>query len=162
MKSLKFLGVLMITFITVIGCSSSTTTSITDMNDYDKKSLLFMLEEEKMARDVYEKLYAKWEINQFYNIKQSEQTHMDRVETLLKRYNLPYSILERGKFQNVELQKMYNDLIAKGLQSPQMALQAGAAIEDVDIYDLQRLRKETKNMGIINAYNFLECAVVSH
>ena len=58
-----------------------------------------MLEEERLARDVYDYLFAKWGLRQFENISTSEQSHMDAVENLLKQYDLPYSILEAGTFQ---------------------------------------------------------------
>ncbi len=41
-----------------------------------KASLIFMVEEEKLARDVYSTLYAKTGLNQFKNINKAEQTHM--------------------------------------------------------------------------------------
>lgn len=51
----------------------------------DAYALLFMFEEEKLARDTYEYLDKTWGLNQFANIKNSEQTHMDAIENLLKQ-----------------------------------------------------------------------------
>ncbi len=71
------------TFIT--SCSDNDTNETNDitvvepLNDSDKEALLFMLEEEKLARDTYEFLDNQWGINQFANIKKSEQSHMDAV-----------------------------------------------------------------------------------
>jgi len=39
------------------------------LTEADKKALLFMLEEEKLARDTYDYLDNLWSINQFANIK---------------------------------------------------------------------------------------------
>lgn len=47
-----------------------------------------MREEEKLARDVYLELYETWDLPVFYNIAQSEQTHMGAVKTLIEKYNL--------------------------------------------------------------------------
>ena len=44
----------------------------------------------------------------------------------------------------------------------EFGLKAGATIEDVDIYDLQRLTKETQNQDIADVYKFLECASRNH
>ena len=59
----------------------------------DESALLFMLEEEKLARDTYTYLYGMWPINQFANIKNSEQTHMNAVERLLISNNISYSTI---------------------------------------------------------------------
>ncbi len=45
----------------------------------DTAGLLYMREEEKLARDVYDYLYEKWNAIIFDNISNSEQIHMDRV-----------------------------------------------------------------------------------
>ena len=49
------------------------------LNQAELASLAFMREEEKLARDVYTNLYAKWGVSIFNNISKSEQTHMDAV-----------------------------------------------------------------------------------
>jgi hypothetical protein len=87
---------------------------------------------------------------------------MQKVQELLDQNKIPYEILPEGKFKNQNLQKLYNDLTAKGKVSEIEALKAGATIEDVDIYDLQRLTKETQNQDIANVYKFLECASRNH
>ena len=79
-----------------------------------------------------------------------------------KKNKIGKSILPEGKFKNQNLQKLYNELTAKGKVSEIEALKAGATIEDVDIYDLQRLTKETQNQDIANVYKFLECASRNH
>ena len=131
-------------------------------SEKENASLLYMLEEERLARDVYTHLYEKWETKQFGNIKESEQTHVEKVQELLDKNKIPYQVLPQGKFNNQELQKLYNDLISKGNISEIEALKVGATIEDVDIFDLQRLKKETDNQDIISVYNFLECASRNH
>ena len=131
-------------------------------NEKENASLLYMLEEEKLARDVYTNLYEKWETRQFGNIKESEKVHLEKVQNLLDANKIDYQILPQGKFKNQELQKLYNDLISQGNISEIEALKAGATIEDVDIFDLQRLKKETDNQDIILVYNFLECASRNH
>lgn len=125
-------------------------------------SLLFMLEEEKMAFDVYTLMDEKWGTMQFDHIKNSEVMHMNAVKDILDQNSVKYNLLKKGKFNDKNLQKLYDALIAQGNISEVEALKAGAKIEDVDIYDLIRLKKETKNEEIINAYNFLECGSRNH
>jgi hypothetical protein len=52
---------------------------IASLSAEEINSLNFMREEEKLARDVYNGLARKWEVNIFTNIATSEQTHMDAV-----------------------------------------------------------------------------------
>ena len=120
--------------------------------------LLLMREEEKLARDVYTTLYEKWNLRAFESIGQgSETTHMDAMKTLLDRYGLEDPVGEDipGVFQNEELQKVYDELVEKGSQSIEDAVLVGAYIEDLDIYDLQRLIEETDNDDIKIVYQNL-------
>ncbi|NPA47747.1 MAG: DUF2202 domain-containing protein, partial [Thermococci archaeon] len=48
----------------------------------EKDGLLYMVEEEKLAHDVYTKLYEKWHLQIFDNIAKSESTHVNAVRTL--------------------------------------------------------------------------------
>ena len=65
-------------------------------------ALLFMREEEKLARDVYTKLYATWNITTFQNIAASEQMHMDELALLLTRYNLTDPAQAPGVFTDAK------------------------------------------------------------
>ena len=64
------------------------------LSQEEKDGLLFMLEEEKLARDTYVYLYNLWGINQFNNIKNSEQSHMDAIVTILEQNNIDYILQE--------------------------------------------------------------------
>lgn len=103
-------------------------------------ALVFMREEEKLARDVYEYLGNRWGLKIFSNIAASEQTHMDSVALLLERYDIadPAAGTNRGQFMNGDLQQLYNELTSQGNASLVAALIVGATIEDLDIYDLQQ------------------------
>lgn len=111
------------------------------LSDAEISGLLFMREEEKLARDVYLTLYDEWALRPFTNISKSEQVHMDAILNLLNRYGLedPAEGNDIGEFTNEELQKLYNELIERGLQSKVEALKVGALIEEVDIEDIQRM-----------------------
>jgi hypothetical protein len=119
--------------------------------------LLYMREEEKLARDVYTELYAKWNLRPFSNITRSEQMHMNAILSLLNRYSLqdPVDVNGAGVFKNEELQNLYNALIMEGNKSVVNALNVGATIEEVDIVDLQKHLRETDNQDITFVYDNL-------
>lgn len=126
------------------------------LSEADADGILFMREEEKLARDVYLTLYDAWGLRVFQNISRSEQTHMDAVATLIDRYGLtdPASS-EIGVFTNPDLQQLYDDLVAQGSQSLEDALLVGTAIEEIDILDLQERLDQTDQADIQIVYNSL-------
>jgi hypothetical protein len=132
------------------------------LTDSDKEALLFMLEEEKLARDTYIYLNDLWSVNQFANIKNSEQTHMDAVENLLIQNNIAYSILPIGEFADQNLQNFYNQFVADGAISLSNALQIGATIEDLDIVDLEDYMDLTTNTDLISVFEGLQCGSRNH
>ena len=106
-----------------------------------KNDLVHLREEEKLARDVYLYLYTQWDQWIFSNIAKSEQQHMDAVKDLLDRYDIedPVDIDIQGHFEDQELQDLYDDLIAAGMESMEAALHVGATIEDLDIFDIYEM-----------------------
>jgi len=126
--------------------------------------LLFMREEEKLARDSYLTLYNKWHLPIFSRIASSEVMHMTRVKDLLDRYGLPDPAAGRavGEFTNPILQQLYNDLMEQGSQSSTEALKVGVTIEEVDIRDLKNYIAATQKTDIIQVYNNLLNASYNH
>lgn len=114
--------------------------------------LLFMIEEEKLAGDVYSALDEKWDMRVFENIGRAELTHQAAVKRLLDRYSLPDPRMGEGEFANETLQDLYNDLLAQGSVSVGDALMAGAAIEEIDILDLEEYMAQTDKEDILLVY----------
>lgn len=128
----------------------------------DKDALLFMLEEEKLARDTYDYLDNLWSINQFANIKNSEQSHMNAVADLLTQSNVTYEILPYGEFISTEIQNLYDQFVDYGSFSMNNALAIGATIEDLDIRDLQDFIDVTSNVALISVFENLQCGSRNH
>jgi len=110
-----------------------------NLTQEQKDGLVFMYQEEKVARDVYNNLYEKWNIKVFSNIAKAEQSHMDAVKSILERYNLDIPNDEVGVFELEELQKLYDDLVAMGSVSSSEAIKVGVLVEETDIKDLEEL-----------------------
>ena len=133
-----------------------------ELSSDEAAALLFMREEEKLARDVYTALYATWKLPTFQNIASSEQTHMDQIGLLLTRYNLPDPAKTAGVFTDANLQALYTKLVAQGNLSIADALKVGGAIEEIDIKDLQTRLAQTDNADIQQVYNSLMSASYNH
>lgn len=134
----------------------------TDLTDDEVAGLLQMREEEKLARDVYDAMAVKWDLQIFDNISNSEQTHMDAVLALLDRHDLadPAAGMAAGEFTNPDLQALYDNLIAQGSTSATDALEVGVAIEELDIADLQSLQTDTADIALV--YDHLETGSEHH
>ncbi|MBT8440553.1 MAG: DUF2202 domain-containing protein [Gammaproteobacteria bacterium] len=132
------------------GSTSVDETTLTDVLDdlpleqpdvAETAGLLFMREEEKLAHDVYIKMFAEWNTKVFESISNSEQTHTDAILTLLERYSIddPVGSNGEGTFVDQYLQNLYDTLVAQGQASLIDALYVGAEIEELDLIDIQDL-----------------------
>jgi len=145
-------------------CSSCITRAKQDVSEAEKSALIYMREEEKLARDVYLTLFEKWNFVIFKNIANSEDRHSNAVKQLLDKYEIadPVQNDEVGTFKNVELKQLYDNLIAKGETSLLDAFVIGATIEDVDIFDLNERIAETDNNDIKCVYDNLKRGSEKH
>jgi hypothetical protein len=135
------------------GGSSITAIPAGSLNATEAADILYIREEEKLARDSYTYFYGLLGAQIFSNIAESEQTHMDAVATLIDRYGLedPASPTA-GAFTNATLQAMYDQLTAEGSASETAALAVAARIEETDIVDLQTATARTDNADVRQVY----------
>jgi hypothetical protein len=138
----------------------------TSLSQLENDAILFMREEEKLARDIYDSMYVKWGGNPFGNIRYSEQVHMDKMKTLINTYKLQDPVVVtndiHGKFANPTLQQYYNELAVAGSQSLTAALKAGAKIEELDITDLEERIKQSQRQDVISSFELLKMASHNH
>ncbi|PHN97315.1 hypothetical protein CSC81_09540 [Tenacibaculum discolor] len=164
MKTLNTIGLLFLLLFSSISssCQNTNNTDLT-LSQQEKNEMLFMLEEEKLAFDIYNFLNEKWNLRVFGNISQSEERHMNAMKGLLQYNNIAFTLnKERGVFKNSELQKLYDELISKGQKSKLDALEVGKLIEEKDIEDLQLAIKNTYDEYSINVYTNLLNASYNH
>jgi len=121
--------------------SDSTIARTLDFNE--ETHLEFMCQEEKLARDVYITLGAKYpEYSVFGNIDNSEQRHVDSATAMFMKYGFPnpstndnvgvFTSETYGEYFTVN----YNELVERGLISELEALYVGAFIEELDMRDI--------------------------
>jgi hypothetical protein len=102
-----------------------------------ESQLRYLIEEEKLAHDVYVALGNLWGARVFENIAASERTHEDAVADLLPVYGVEDPRApEPGVFTDPGLQALYDDLVEAGSHSREDAIQVGITIEQTDIADL--------------------------
>ncbi len=139
------------------GATVATPAPAAPITDEEAAGIVFMREEEKLARDVYLTLGDLWGLPIFDNIAASESTHMAAILGLIETYGLedPVDVNNIGTFENAELQHLYDDLIAMGSQSVEAALEVGAIIEEVDIVDIEEYLAGTDAADITRVYENL-------
>ena len=127
-------------------------------------TLLFIREEEKLARDVYLAMADRWGLDVFENIAASEQRHMDAVLGLLDARDLedPVGSNPAGVFRDEALQSLYDELVYRGLASAGEALLVGADIEDLDIRDLRSAIAATEDSEVRRVLGNLEQGSLNH
>lgn len=98
-----------------------------------------LAQEEKLAHDLYVSFGALFDDQRFDNISAAESQHLSAVRSMLTGYDVvdPTVGMAEGEFSSTKWQDRYDQLLAKGSESLAMALDVGAAVERMDIADLQ-------------------------
>ena len=134
------------------------------IDDVERADLVFMIEEEKLARDVYRALDDLWGLRAFRNIAGAEQSHMNAVATLLDKYDIENPVVgaPRGAFDDPALQQLHDELLEQGSASLIDALIVGATIEDLDIQDLEVRLERTDNEDVRTVFQNLQKGSRNH
>ncbi|MDG6773834.1 DUF2202 domain-containing protein [Thiomicrorhabdus sp. ZW0627] len=124
----------------------------------EEQGLIFMREEEKLARDVYLTLYDAWGLSVFKNVAESEQKHTDTIALLIEKYQLADPVIDDtvGVFTDYHFTETYEALVEMGSASLEGALQVGNMIEELDIKDIaEAIAKVDGNDDIVAVYEEL-------
>ena len=162
-----------------------TTESPSVLSEALSNTLSYMGNEERLAYDVYNKLYAEWGIKQFTNIaNNSEIKHIQAVQSLIQKYKLNDAVhftnvdlpalgyintsvtqMQSGTYDISKIQKLYDDLVAQGSTSEIEALKVGCTVEVVDVDDLDvyiKIAQESNVSDIEETFNFLRDGSYNH
>jgi hypothetical protein len=149
--------------LSILFSNCSNDEDLAPLSEVEKKDLLFLREEEKLARDIYVYAFNKYQNNVFNSISQSEQKHMDNVLSLLNQYAIPDpASTQMGIFNNADLQSLYNQLKSQVDISASESLKVGATIEELDINDIDDFIANTSNSKLLNVYDKLNCGSKNH
>lgn len=125
------------------------------VDENEIQHLIFMREEEKLARDVYITLGMMYpNLKVFGNISASEERHTCSVCDKLNQYDIEDPVVNdnvgvfSGKEYGSYFTEKYQQLVARGEVSELEALYVGGFIEELDMMDIQQCPKvivETDN-----------------
>ena len=160
----KIISVMVIAGITVLGSGLPAYSAVPYTSAALQSRLKYMVEEEKLARDVYTVLAKTAAYPKFKNIANAEQFHLDQMSMVLKDYGIWNPTLKRGPgvFYNKELTALYKTLITKGQLSALDAIEVGIIIEEKDIADLTAMEKLITQEDIQFVVNYLLAGSRNH
>ncbi len=148
-------------------------------------TLSFMGNEERLAYDVYNKLYGEYGTKQFNNIAtKSEYKHITAGQGLVQKYLLNDNVnftnvdapslgymntaiedMKAGIYDISEIQALYDALVSKGSTSEIEALKVGCMVEVVDVDDLDKdiiLAQNENATDVVTVFNFLRDGSYNH
>lgn len=140
------------------------TTSTVVLSAAEAAGLQAMVEEEKIALDLYTAFGAQYPSAVFDNIAASEASHVAAVRTLLDRYGVvdPTAGLPAGTFATGAAQALYDQLLAAGLRDELAALRVGVTVELDDIAKLDASTDQAAQADIQRVYANLRTASNQH
>ncbi len=131
----------------------------TTLDAAEETHLIFMREEEKLARDVYLTFAGMYPDQPVFNTiaTTSEQTHTDTIRDKLAQFNIPDPNPETnnlpdsigvftGELYGDYFTEKFNELVEYGSQSELHALYVGALIEELDMHDIVECPKVIVSM----------------
>lgn len=160
----KIISIFALVGITVLGMRLPAHSAVPYTSPELKMSLKYIVEEEKLARDVYTVLAKTAAYPKFRNIANAEQFHMDQMSMVLADYGIWNPTLNRkpGVFFNKELSALYKTLITKGQRSPLDAIEVGIIIEEKDIADLTAMESIVTQEDIKFVISYLKAGSINH
>ena len=165
MKSITITGIAVAILATSSFAAGRQSSTSTELTQEQKDTLLFIYQEEKVARDVYITLGNAY-ANQttFAMIQGSEQEHIDKAKGLCETYDVDISEVDEsaiGVFVVPVLQELYDTLVAQGYQSELSALMVGEYVELTDIEDLEHAEIGMPS-DVVNVYENLKAGSYNH
>lgn len=134
-------------------------------SDAELQELAWLLEEEKLAGDLYATFYAQTGATIFRNIARSEDRHFDALLRQAEKAGLETDDIvfrSDGDFVNDDLQALYDGLLVQGSASKRAALEVGVVIETTDIADLAAAAEAVAGTPLADVYVRLLDGSTSH
>lgn len=128
------------------------------LSDEAVASLRFMIQEEKLAGDLYEAFADQTGLRVFDRIATAEDRHMSALVNLAEKAGINVDdliALPTGAFADAELQTMYDSLLATGSVSTDAALAVGREVELADIADLAAALESYTEPALVGVYSKL-------
>jgi Uncharacterized protein conserved in archaea len=134
------------------------------LSEMEIADILFMREEEQVAHDLYIRWAGRYTLPIFSNIADSETMHIYEVQLLVDRYGLSSERIGNATagYSSPVIQSLYDTLGPQGDASLIAALEAGLAVEERDIADLDLAIASTSRPDILQVWSNLRQGSENH
>lgn len=136
------------------------------LSETEISSLIFMVQEEKVAEDFYLEMYKAHGLSFFRSISKSESKHKELLLQIMDNFGVASPLSgeysNAGKFKDKELQNLYADLLRKGSYSVLDGLIQSARFEEKDIQDLGRFMESSTNEYVVSTFGKLKKVSENH
>lgn len=134
------------------------------LSEMEIADILFMREEEELAHDLYIRWAGRYTLPIFSNIADSETMHIYEVQLLIDRYGLSSERIGNATagYSSPVIQSLYDTLGPQGDASLTAALEAGLAVEERDIADLDVAIANTSRPDILQVWSNLRQGSGNH
>lgn len=124
----------------------------------EREALSLVADGEKLSRELFNAFYAKWNEPVFSEAEKSGQNRLDLINVFMERFPAAGSagIYENGKFKSPDNQLLYDNLLVKGSRSCEEALEASMFTQELAIYDIRFLIRQTSNSALRLLYLNIE------
>lgn len=129
-----------------------------------KMDLIYLIEEEKVIRDLSYKFSQKYDEEIFTDVYKAENTHMKAVQRFIRNYKLddPTSKNGVGKFKNPQLQKIYDEKLKSGEKNKVEAYKSLLWMLEKNIDDVNINKENTDKDDILFVYKNLTRSSKNH
>jgi len=122
----------------------------------EQSDLQFMVEKEKLLKNVYQEMYDTYETHLFKTIIDCKEKHITLLSARLAKYGAenPAAYLGDGLFSNSSIQQIYDSFIAEGQIDLTNSIMYLKDMEENHIVDIENtLSKAEGNIDIVRVYN---------
>lgn len=127
--------------------------------------LKYMIEEEKLAGDLYDAFYDLYGAAIFTNIAASEDKHFDALIGQAEKIGVDvdeFVFAPEGTYADSDMQELYDTLLEIGSQSVEDAINVGIMIETKDMADIAVAADAVEGTPLANIYDNLLAGSANH
>lgn len=120
----------------------------TTLNSNEQGELLYLLEQIKLAGNLYGVFAESWDHPIFQKATVAKRQHQTSLLSLLQCYTIDtssYEALPAGDYANSQLDDLYQSLVTQGASSLNDALEASGLVEEETIGNIAKLATTTTN-----------------
>jgi hypothetical protein len=125
----------------------------------DEKLIRKMYEGEKLSYDLYTEFFNRWGLKVFDQVREIKALHMLKINYVMGINGIPGGTgsagSESGKYENREIQALYNEYTVLGNISDVAALETAALIEENEISALRSYNKSLTDEAALKIFSLI-------